>query len=70
MQGNEEFWRVKQRLVQLLIKEGDALRLAAELLRTGNLGHPWTMEVLRTADLNRTERLAALEKLRGLDPAA
>jgi hypothetical protein len=70
MQSNEEVWRVKQQLVQLLIKEADALRLTAELLRTGNLEHPWVLEVLRTADLNRDERLAAFERLRALEPGS
>jgi hypothetical protein len=56
--------------VQLLIKEADSLRLASELLRTGNHEHPWTLEVLRTADLNRTERLAAMARLQGLEPAS
>jgi hypothetical protein len=68
MQSGEEVWRVKQQLVQLLIKEGDALRLAAELLRTGNLQHPWILEVLRTADLNRAERLALVARLAELQP--
>jgi hypothetical protein len=68
MPSNEEVWRANQQLVKLLIKEADALRLAAELLRTGNLQHPWILEVLRTADLTRAERLALQDRLAELQP--
>lgn len=67
MDETPSVWDLRRQVVRLLKKEADALNLAAELIRTGNASQPWLLEVLRSAELCRTECAPLLEKLREID---
>lgn len=66
-----EFLQLRDKVSNLLKQEADALALAAELIRSGNLSQPpWICELLRNADLSRAERTVLIDRLREVDPFA
>lgn len=68
MDGSE-FLKLRQQSIGLLKKEADALNLAAELVRTGNLTNPLRVcELLRSAVFCRAERAVLVERLPDVDP--
>jgi hypothetical protein len=66
-----EFFELRDKVIELLQREAEALQLAASLIARGNLSRPpWLCELLETADRCRAERAALFAKLRDVDPFA